>query len=76
MQLCGQKIICIYKDNIYIRDNLYIRNNIQIKDNVSIKDKNLHSNAITDKYYHKCGKLDIGNRIKVNYYRKRMVSMY
>ena len=46
------------------------------KDNVSIKDKNLHSNAITDKYYHKCGKLDIGNKIKVNYYRKRMVSMY
>ena len=64
MQLCGQKISCIYKDNI------------QIRDNVSIRDKNLRSNAITDKYYHKCEKLDIGNKIKVNYYRKRMVSMY
>lgn len=40
------------------------------------KDKNLRSNAITDKYYHKCGKLDIGNKIKVNYYRKRMVRVY
>ncbi len=58
MQLCGQKIICIYKDNLYIRD------------------KNPHSKVLTDKYYHKCEKLDIGNKIKVNYYRKRMVSMY